>query len=92
MSEQQEETKIGAGHAEAMARLGLQELRGALYPESNVAQPSEYGLYGRQTPQEIVDSKHEELPEQKESPLADRLQQAEVREDHDRESRTLDKE
>ena len=92
MSTQSEETKIGAGHAEAMARLGLQELRGAFYPESNVAQPSEYGLYGRQTPQEIVESKHEEVPEQKDSALTDRLHQAEAREDHDRGSRTLERE
>lgn len=32
------EVKIGAGHASAMFRQGLRELRASLYPESNVAQ------------------------------------------------------
>jgi hypothetical protein len=46
--------KLGAGHMAAMARQGLAELRAALYPESNIAQPTEYGMAGRPTPQEIV--------------------------------------
>jgi hypothetical protein len=49
--------KIGSGHAAAMARMGLAELRGALYPESNVAARQEHGLYGTSTPQEVVDAK-----------------------------------
>jgi hypothetical protein len=49
--------KYGAGHAAAMGRQGLAELRGALYPESNVAQRPEYGLYGTRTQGEIADDR-----------------------------------
>jgi hypothetical protein len=49
--------KIGDGHASAMFRQGLRELRGALYPDSNVAQPSELGLYGTLTPGEIGEAR-----------------------------------
>lgn len=51
--------KFGEGHVAAMGRLGLEELRGALYPESNVAQPSEYGLYGTLTPGEVAEARRE---------------------------------
>ncbi len=43
--------KIGSEHAGAMWRQGLRELRGAMYPESNVAQQAEYGIYGTSTPE-----------------------------------------
>jgi hypothetical protein len=58
--------KIGSGHAAAMARLGLKELRAAAFPEtSNIAQPSEYGLYGTRTPGEVAESRRsEELNEE----------------------------
>src|SRR5688500_15597372 len=46
--------KIGSGHAEAMLRLGLREARAMWYPESNVAQPDEYGLFGTKTPGEVA--------------------------------------
>ena len=46
--------KIGSGHAKAMFRQGLAELRGALYADSNVAQPTEYGVYGKETPSEVA--------------------------------------
>lgn len=54
--------KIGEGHAEAMFRQGLRELRGALYPESNVAQPSEYGIYGTRTPGEVAEDRRGDRP------------------------------
>jgi len=86
--------KIGAGHASAMARLGLKELRGALYPESNAAQPSEYGLYGTRTPGEVAESRRPDegldLEEEKGSVLGDRMRQAEAREEPSRD--TLEKE
>lgn len=47
--------KIGEGHASAMLRQGLRELRGAIYTGSNVAQPAEYGLYGTKTPGEVAE-------------------------------------
>ncbi len=50
--------KIGAGHAEAMFRQGLAELRAAAYfLESNVAQPPQYGLYGTKTPGEVAEAR-----------------------------------
>jgi hypothetical protein len=90
------ETKIGAGHASAMARLGLKELRSAAYPESNVAQPSEYGLYGTRTPGEVAEARRsderdleEEKP--KDSIIDDRLQQAESRCDDRGEEKQMDR-
>ena len=86
MSEQPEERqspKIGAGHVAAMGRQGLRELRGALYPDSNVAQPPEYGLYGTMTPGEIAEDRKTTEPQigpdEERSVLGERLQQAEVR-------------
>jgi len=49
--------KIGDGHASAMGRQGLNELRAALYTDSNVAQRPEYGLYGTRTQGEIADDR-----------------------------------
>lgn len=86
--------KIGEGHAAAMLRLGLKELRGSLYPESNVAQPSEYGLYGTKTPGEVAESRRSlepALEEEKGSVVADRLRQAESRDDHGKDNRELEK-
>jgi hypothetical protein len=54
MSEEKAKPKFGAGHANAMARLGLAELRAAVvFSESNVVQPSPYGIYGTKTPGEV---------------------------------------
>ena len=54
-------SKIGEGHAAAMGRLGLRELRGGEYPASNVAQQSEYGLYGTMTPGEVAEARRETI-------------------------------
>lgn len=95
-----EQQKIGAGHASAMARLGLRELRGSLYPESNVAQQTEYGLYGTRTPGEVAEARRsgegkdleEVVPDQAErSVLADRVQQAEARDVHGRDSKDIER-
>src|SRR5882724_9038226 len=79
-----ESPKIGAGHASAMFRQGLKELRGALYPESNVAQHQEYGLYGTRTPGEVAEARRSDerdLEEEPQSVLADRLERAEQSKD-----------
>ena len=60
--------KLGESHASAMFRQGLRELRGSLYPESNVAQPPEYGLYGTQTPGEVAEARRAE-PSRDEEPI-----------------------
>lgn len=43
-----------------MGRQGLRELRAAMYPDSNVAQQPEYGIYGTSTPGEVAESRRED--------------------------------
>lgn len=77
------ETKIGTGHASAMFRQGLRELRAAIYPESNVAQQAEYGIAGTLTPGEVAESRRnsdqnlEQEGPKAESILESRMRQAE---------------
>jgi hypothetical protein len=100
--------KIGEGHAEAMLRQGLSELRGAFYTQSNVAQSPQYGLYGTRTPGEVAearrgdDHEHEVRSQDeetsRESVLEERLQQLDRtqedrnREDQERDSKGFEKE
>lgn len=79
MAKEDNAPKIGAGHASAMFRQGLAELRGALYPDSNVAQPTVYGIYGTKTPGEVMQEKQGEQRDPDETPsiLDERLKQAE---------------
>jgi hypothetical protein len=51
------ERKIGAGHAEAMLRLGLKELRNAANPSRESVADAEVGLYGTQTQGEIAEAR-----------------------------------
>jgi hypothetical protein len=71
--------KLGAGHASAMFRQGLAELRAATYPESNVAQPTVYGMAGTKTPGEVMQDKQGDLrdPDERPSILDERLKQVE---------------
>lgn len=81
MAEEINESKIGDGHAAAMFRQGLSELRGALYNESNVAQHPQYGLYGTPVPGEIAEARGGEVREQSAEPMSvveDRLKTAEL--------------
>lgn len=56
--------KIGAGHVTAMLRQGLRELRATVFPESNVAQQPELGIWGTKTPQEITSERRADaMPE-----------------------------
>lgn len=78
--------KIGTGHANAMFRQGLSELRASLYTGSNIAQQPEYGLYGHQTPGEIADDRkpektvHQSLDEEpSQSPLQKSMKEADAR-------------
>ena len=91
--------KIGAGHVKAMFRQGLKETRGAFYPESNVAQPTEYGIYGTQTQGEIASDRrgddrdyHEEGPYGRGSVLESRLQQSAERQQAKEPSREPERE
>jgi hypothetical protein len=49
--------KIGEGHAAAMFRLGLKELRNAATPSRESVADSEIGLYGSATQGEIADAR-----------------------------------
>jgi hypothetical protein len=51
------ERKIGAGHVEAMARLGLKELRNAINPSRESVADNEIGLYGTMTQGEIAEAR-----------------------------------
>lgn len=88
--------KWGAGHAEAMFRQGLAELRAlGSFSDSNVAQPPQLGLYGTRTPGEIAESRRADVRDPEEengSILADCLRRAVARDDHGRDSRELEKE
>ncbi len=52
-----EQRKIGAGHAAAMLRLGLKELRNAINPSRESVADTEIGLYGTQTQGEIAQAR-----------------------------------
>lgn len=79
--------KIGEGHFSAWLRQGLREVRGMLYPESNVAQQPEYGLYGTRTPGEVAADRRgdgrdaKDMDEEKDQypSVADRVQEAKER-------------
>ncbi len=79
MSRDSPKPKVGAGHAAGMFRQGLRELRGVLYPESNIAQQQQdYGIWGVATPGEVAESRRDEargLDEERSSILEDRLNQ-----------------
>ena len=51
------ERKIGEGHAAAMFRLGLKELRNALNPSRDSVADNEIGLYGSATQGEIAEAR-----------------------------------
>ena len=96
--DRQPRQKIGAGHASAMARQGLRELRAAFYPESNVAQQPEYGVYGTKTPGEVAEDRRgdprdleDESAKARDSVLADRLRQADSRADRADDARGRDR-
>src|SRR5947209_20177032 len=49
--------KIGEGHAGAMFRLGLKELRNAINPSRESVADQEIGMYGTLTQGEIADAR-----------------------------------
>jgi hypothetical protein len=91
--------KVGEGHFGAWMRQGLRELRGRIYPESNVAQPAEYGMYGTKTPGEVAEQRRdapirdldEEKPQVRESILDQRVKQAEATKDRDQRGMELER-
>jgi len=88
--------KLGAGHAQAMARLGLAELREAFNPShDSIARHPESGLYGTALPSEVAAQKGADVQKESgdgRSTLDDRMTQAPdktepVRDDREREER-----
>lgn len=72
--------KIGSGHLRAMGKQGLAELRAAFYPGSNIAQPTEYGIFGRETPGEVsAERGAEPARDEEKSVLAKELREARAR-------------
>ena len=91
--------KIGSEHAGAMWRLGLRELRGTVYTESNVAQQAEYGVFGTKTPGEVAEDRRgderdleDEAAKGRDSILGDRLREARDRDDRGRDDRGFEPE
>ncbi|MBL9118509.1 MAG: hypothetical protein JNL80_01185 [Phycisphaerae bacterium] len=72
--------KWGSGHMKAMAKQGLAELRGLMYTGSNVAQPTEYGIFGKETPSEVAASREGAASKDEPSVLDDALESAKTRE------------
>jgi hypothetical protein len=63
-----------------MFRQGLAELRAAMYPDGNVAQPAQYGLYGTRTPGEVMQERKAEGRDVDEQPsvVDERVRQTET--------------
>lgn len=93
MAKDESSPKLGAGHASAMFRQGLAELRAAIYPESNVAQPTVYGMAGTKTPGEVMQDKQGELrdPDERPSILDEKLALATARDSREPEPREPEK-
>lgn len=80
--------KYGEGHAEAMFRQGLSELRASMYPDSNIARGQvEYGIWGTLTPGEVAQDRRESVrdlnddPNQSRSILNEKLQELQKQRD-----------
>ena len=91
--------KWGSEHAPAMFRQGLRELRGAFYPESNVAQQPEHGLWGMKTPGEVAEDRRgdgrdleDEASKDGHSILGDRMREAESRDTRGHEDKGMEME
>jgi len=87
--------KIGAGILGAYARMGVAEMRAALYPNSPIAQHTDYGMWGMATPSEAAAPRlgEDKDKDDKDSVLEDRLNQiGPPRDDPGREDRGMDRE
>jgi hypothetical protein len=72
--------KMGEGHASAMWRQGLRELRNVFYPESNVSQQLEYGLYGTRTPGEVAEARNSDTRDLEDERRAESILDRKLRE------------
>ncbi len=73
--------KIGAGSFSAWLRTGLREIRAALYPESNIAQQPDLGIWGQKTPGEVAEARRSDgrdMDEERTSILDKQLEKVEA--------------
>lgn len=87
--------KIGAGSFGAWIRTGWREIRAALYPDSNVAQQPDAGIWGNRTPGEVMMARQGDSrdPDERPSILGKKLQEAEkARDGREPESPELERE
>ena len=81
---------IGAQSLQAMASLGLEELRAAFFTDSNIARPTEPGMYGDRSHIDVLGDRKEVAEA---SQLADKLKEIEASRDvRERESQELTRE
>ncbi|QOV92079.1 hypothetical protein [Humisphaera borealis] len=71
--------KFGDQTLKAMASLGLEELRNAVYPSSNVAQQSsEPGVWGDRSYGDVSDDRNRAATPERRSLLAEKVKQVEM--------------
>jgi hypothetical protein len=85
----EQDRKIGQGHAAAMLRTGLAEIRGVFFSEA-AQHAQDPGLYGVATSIEVNQARSPEVPS--ESVLQNRLQQAENSRDPVRDDKSMERE
>jgi hypothetical protein len=74
--------KIGDQVLRSMGALGLEEIRNALYPTSNIAQHStEPGMWGDRTYGDVVDARNCSAGQERRSLLAEKIKQVEMARD-----------
>jgi hypothetical protein len=91
--------KIGEGHFSGWLRMGLHEVRNAFYTNSNIAQKQpEMGIFGQLTLGEVAEGRRgpaegleQEAAQDHGLTLDDRLQQAERRDEPERDDREMER-
>lgn len=74
--------KIGDQALKAMGALGLEELRNAIFAQSNVAQHStEPGMWGDRSYGEVADDRNQSASQERKSLLAEKIKQVEMTRD-----------
>ena len=72
----EEKNVIGKDILKAYGRQGLEELRAAApLADSPIAQPTDYGMWGKATPGEVAESRREDIDLDEESVVGSRINQ-----------------
>lgn len=86
MTRDSKNVKWGSENLSAMGRQGLSELRGAMYADSNVAQPPQPGIYGTKSQGEVADSRRADGAERDHEPasqLESKLQELDAQQERE---------